>query len=100
MSTVFIKRSMKTESEILKSLISKIENGQIQSKFLVTIHVNNQLLYWKDMYYEIEKNGVIDAFLMGRWNYEPGTIIHIQEFSLPSATPSQQYELIFLQSGI
>ena len=76
------------------------EDGQIQSKHLVTIHVNNQLLYWKDMYYEIEKKSVIDTFLMGRWNYEPGTIILLKEFSLPASTPSEQYELVFLKSGI
>jgi hypothetical protein len=80
---------MKTESEIIKSFISKVEKGQIQSKYLVTIHVNNQLLYWKDMYYEVEKKGVIDAFLMGRWNYGSGTIILIKEFGLPASTPSE-----------
>ena len=91
---------MKTESEIIKNFISKVENNQIQSKYLVTIHVNNQLLYWKDTYYEIEKNGIVDAFLMGRWNYEQGTVILIKAFNLPSSTPSVQYELNFLQSGI
>ena len=76
------------------------ESGQIQSKYLVTVHVNSQLLYWKDIYYEIEKQNVIDTFLMGRWNYELGTTILINEFSLPSSSPSGQYELLFLQSGI
>jgi len=57
-------------------------------------------MYWKDMYYEVEKKSVIDAFLMGRWNYEPGTIILVKEFSLPSSTPSGLHEIIFLQSGI
>ena len=97
---MFIKVSMQTESEILKSFISKVEDGQIQSKYLVTIQVNSQLLYWKEIYYDIEKSSVIDAFIMGRWNYEPGTIILINVFDIPSSAPSAQYEIIFLQSGI
>ena len=91
---------MKTELEIVNGLISKVENGEIQSKYLVTIHLDNQLMYWKDTYYEVEKNGIIDAFLMGRWNYEPGAIMIIKEFNLPSSTPSKQHELTFLAHGI
>lgn len=83
-----------------KEILDKFNSGSVQSKFLIVVSVNNEILYWKDAYYEVEKNSIADTFINGLWSFNPGTELTLRIYDLHNKETLSSYKLDFLQSGM
>lgn len=83
-----------------KDILDKYKSGAMQSKFLIIALLNQDVLYRKDVYFEVEMEGIVDAFINGLWTFKPETTLTVKVYLFPDLNLFETYTMEFMKGGM